>query len=134
MPQVNITVIGDAPTPQQKAALFEKVTDLMVNVLNRSRNLTVVSVTTAAPGDWSVGGAVRNGGGVVGVQAVLKVLTGTGSDDQKARMIEQLTEVLRSVLGNPTMPLYAVFEEIPPTLWGYNGRPVAAIMPAQAAS
>jgi 4-oxalocrotonate tautomerase len=130
MPQVNITVIGEAPNLQQKAALFEKITDLMVDILGRSRKLVVVSVTTAAPSDWSAGGAARNGSGVVGIQAVVKVLAGTGSDEQRAQMIKQTTEVLRSVLGDPVMPLYATFEETPATSWGYDGRTVAAITQA----
>ena len=127
MPQVNITIIGDAPSPQQKAALFEKITDLMVNVLGRQRNLIVVSVTAAPPSDWSAGGVSRNGGGVVGVQTVLKVLAGTAPDELKAQMIEQLTGVLHNVLGKPSMPLYAIFEETPPSSWGYNGRAVSAL-------
>ena len=127
MPQVNITVIGDSPSPQQKAALFEEITDLMVSILGRTRKLVVVSVATASASDWSAGGAARTSGGVVGVQAVLKVLAGTASDDQKALMIEQMTGVLRSVLGQPSMPLYAIFEEIPPNSWGYDGRPVSAL-------
>lgn len=127
MPQVNITVIGDSPSPQQKAALFENITDLMVDVLGRTRKLVLVSVTATSASDWSVGGAARTGGGVVGVQAVLKVLVGTASDEQKAQMIEQMTRVLRDVLGQPSMPLYAIFEEIPPSSWGYDGRPVSAL-------
>jgi len=127
MPQVNITVIGDSPSPQQKAALFEEITDLMVSILGRTRKLVVVSVATASASDWSAGGAARTSGGVVGVQAVLKILAGTASDDQKTQMIEQMTNILRSVLGQPSMPLYAIFEEIPPNSWGYDGRPVSAL-------
>jgi 4-oxalocrotonate tautomerase family enzyme len=66
-------------------------------------------------------------------QAVVKVLTGTGSDEQKARMIEQTTDVLRRVLGNPPMPFYVTFEEIPSTSWGYDGRTVAEITKARLA-
>jgi 4-oxalocrotonate tautomerase family enzyme len=130
MPQVNITVIGDSPSAEQKATLFEKITDLMVSVLGRNRKLVVVSVTAALASDWSAGGATRTGGGVAGAQAVLKVLAGTASDQQKAQMIEQLTSALCDVLGQPSMPLYAIFEEIPPSSWGYDGRPVSALVHA----
>jgi 4-oxalocrotonate tautomerase family enzyme len=133
MPQVNITVIGDAPSAEQKAILFKSITELMVDILGRSRKLVVVSVTSAAPSDWSVAGVVQDGGGLVGVQAVVKVLAGTGSDEQKARMIEQTTDVLRRVLGDPTMPFYVTFEEIPSTSWGYDGRTVAEITKARLA-
>jgi phenylpyruvate tautomerase PptA (4-oxalocrotonate tautomerase family) len=127
MPQVNITVIGDSPSPQQKTALFERITDLMVNILGVTRKLVVASVTAAPASDWSAGGIARTGSGVAGVQAVLKVLAGSASDDQKAQMIAQMTGVLRDVLGQPSMPLYAIFEEIPTSSWGYDGQPVSAL-------
>jgi phenylpyruvate tautomerase PptA (4-oxalocrotonate tautomerase family) len=130
MPQVNITVIGDAPSTEQKTLLFKSITDLMVDILGRSRKSVLVSVTSAAPSD---SGALQDSGGLAGVQAVVKVLTGTGSDEQKARMIEQTTDVLRRVLGNPAMPLYVTFDEVPPTSWGYDGRTVAEITKAQRA-
>jgi 4-oxalocrotonate tautomerase family enzyme len=134
MPQVNITVIGDPPSAEQKAVLFNSITDLMVDILGRSRQAVVVSVTSAARSDWSVAGAVQDGGGLAGVQAVVRVLTGTGSDEQKARMIEQTTDVLRRTLGNPEMPFYVTFEEIPPTSWGYDGRTMAEIIKARVVS
>ncbi len=133
MPQVNITIIGTPPTAEQKAVLFKSITDLMVDILGRTRKSVVVSVTSAAPSDWSVAGDVQAGSGPVGVQAVVKVLTGTGSDEQKARMIEQTTKVLSGVFGKPAMPLYVTFEEIPPALWGYDGRSVADIAKARQA-
>jgi phenylpyruvate tautomerase PptA (4-oxalocrotonate tautomerase family) len=86
---------------------LESITDLMVDILGRSHQAVVVSVTSAARSDWSVAGAVQDGGGLAGVQAVVRVLTGTGSDEQKARMIEQTTDVLRRTLGNPAMPFYS---------------------------
>jgi 4-oxalocrotonate tautomerase family enzyme len=134
MPQVNVTVIGDPPSAEQKALLFKNLTDLMVDILGRSRHAVVVSVTSAARSDWSAAGAVQDDSGLAGVQAVVKVLTGTGSDEQKARMIEQTTDVLRRVLGNPAMPFYVTFEEIPPTSWGYDGRTMAEIAEARRAS
>jgi len=133
MPQVNITVIGAPPSAEQKAVLFKSITDLMVDILGRSRKSVVVSVTSVAPSDWSAAGDVQDSSGLAGVQAVVKVLTGTGSDEQKARMIEQTTDVLSGVLGKPAMPLYVTFEEIPPASWGYNGRSVADIAKARQA-
>jgi 4-oxalocrotonate tautomerase family enzyme len=61
MPQVNIIVIGAPPSAEQKAALFESITDLMVDILGWSRKSVVVSVTSAAPFDWSVAGDVQDG-------------------------------------------------------------------------
>jgi phenylpyruvate tautomerase PptA (4-oxalocrotonate tautomerase family) len=55
------------------------------------------------------------------------------SDEQKSRMIAETTAVLRRELGDPILPLYVIFDEVPATAWGYNGRTVAEIAAAKAA-
>lgn len=47
MPQVNIQVIGKAPTEVQKKAVFAEITDLMVDVLGPTRKLVVVSLSAS---------------------------------------------------------------------------------------
>ena len=46
MPHVNVTVIGNAPSQEQKSALFSKISNLLVTVLGPTRRLTLVSVRT----------------------------------------------------------------------------------------
>jgi len=127
MPHVDITVIGKAPNAEQKAALFKGVTDLMVDVLGRARKSVVVSIAPGEPSNWSVAGDPQSRDAVLGLQVVLKVLAGTGSDEQKAAMVKQTTDLLTKVLGKPTMPLYMTFEEVPSAQWGFDGRTVAEI-------
>jgi 4-oxalocrotonate tautomerase len=133
MPQVNINVIGKPPSDRQKAAVFIKITDLMVDVLGRTKKLVVVSLSSSHPSDWAVGGEVPKADGVVGIQAVIRIIAGANSDEQKSRMIAETTAVLRKELGEPILPLYVTFEEVPATAWGYNGRTVAEISATKAA-
>jgi hypothetical protein len=37
MPHVNVTAIGNAPTQEQKSALFSKISNLLVTVLGPTR-------------------------------------------------------------------------------------------------
>jgi 4-oxalocrotonate tautomerase len=67
------------------------------------------------------------------VQAVVRIIAGTNSDEQKSRMIAETTAVLRKELGDPILPLYVTFDEVPATAWGYNGRTVAEISATKAA-
>jgi 4-oxalocrotonate tautomerase family enzyme len=131
MPQVDITVIGSAPSAEQKQLLFHKLTDLMVEVLGRPRNLVMVSVTPAEASDWAVGGVSSSVAGVLGAQAVVRIIAGSNSDDQKARMIAETTKVLGEVLGPTALPLYVTFAETPPASWGFNGQTVAALQKAR---
>lgn len=68
MPLVDIHVIEDVFTPQQKAAMIERVTEAMVDVEGEAmRAVTWVVVHEVRGGDWAIGGrrldaaAIRGG-------------------------------------------------------------------------
>ncbi|UVK52833.1 tautomerase family protein [Mesorhizobium sp. AR02] len=126
MPHVFVTVIGNAPTQEQKSALFSKISNLLVTVLGPARKLTLVSVRTEPAENWSVGGDEAEDAGLVGVEAVIRTVAGS-SVENRARMIGETTTVLREVLGTPILPLFVVMEEIAPESWGYDGNTIAQI-------
>jgi len=70
---------------------------------------------------WSVGGDEAEDAGLVGVEAVIRTVAGS-SVENRARMIEETTTVLREVLGTPILPLF-----VAPESWGYNGKTIAHI-------
>jgi 4-oxalocrotonate tautomerase len=133
MPQVSIQVIGEPPSDTQRAAVFAEITDLMVDVLGRTRKLVVVSISSSPAADWAVGGEAAKKDRLVGIQAVIRIIAGANSDEQKSEMIARTTAVLKQVLGDPILPLYVTFDEVPATAWGYNGQTVAEIAAAKAA-
>ena len=126
MPHVNVTAIGTAPTQEQKAALFSKLTNLVGTILGPPGKSTLVSVRTEPAADWSVGGEAAEGAGLVGFGAVIRTVAGS-SVETRARMIGETTTVLREVLGTPILPLFVVMEEIAPESWGYGGKTIAQI-------
>lgn len=56
MPIVNIKIARDGATREQKAALIKGVTDVLVNVLNKSPNGTFVVIDEVDLENWGVGG------------------------------------------------------------------------------
>lgn len=56
MPIVTIKITREGTTPQQKAALIQGATDLLVNVLNKPPALTFVVIQEVELEDWGVGG------------------------------------------------------------------------------
>jgi 4-oxalocrotonate tautomerase len=57
MPLVNIDVIKDVFTPDQKAEMIRRVTDAMVAVEGEAlRSLTWVRIREIEQGDWAIGG------------------------------------------------------------------------------
>jgi 4-oxalocrotonate tautomerase len=57
VPYVNVRVIENVFTPEQKREMIEKVTDAMVEVEGEAmRDLTFVVVDETKSGDWGIGG------------------------------------------------------------------------------
>lgn len=85
MPQVSIQVIGEPPSDTQRAAAFAEITDLMVDVLGRTRKLVVVSISSSPAADWAVGGEAAKKDRLVGIQAVIRIIAGANSDEQNLK-------------------------------------------------
>ncbi len=56
MPYVNIKVTREGVTPEQKAQLIAGVTQLLVDVLDKSPATTFVVIDEVALEDWGIGG------------------------------------------------------------------------------
>jgi 4-oxalocrotonate tautomerase len=56
MPYVNIKVTKEGVTPEQKARLIEGVTNLLVDVLGKNPQTTVVVIEEIDMDNWGIGG------------------------------------------------------------------------------
>ena len=57
MPLINVKLIKDVFTPEQKATMIEKLTDTMVAIEGENmRGVTWVVVEEVQQGDWAIGG------------------------------------------------------------------------------
>ena len=56
MPFVNIKITKDGATPEQKAKLIKGVTDLLVKVLHKNPQTTVVLIEEVDTDNWGIGG------------------------------------------------------------------------------
>jgi 4-oxalocrotonate tautomerase len=63
MPLVNIEVIENVFTPEQKKQMIEKVTDVMISIEGEAlRPYTLVKIDEVKDGNWSVGGKIVTAG------------------------------------------------------------------------
>jgi 4-oxalocrotonate tautomerase family enzyme len=131
MPAATIKIVGGKPTPEQKKALFEKTTDLMVEILQRTKKLVVVSIEEDIAANWAVAGA-QLPDGAVGAQVVFRILQGSNTEEQLSRMVAAMTKMVEEVLGPNALPAYVVFEQIATSAWGYGGKTIAEIQRARA--
>jgi len=58
MPYVNIKITDEQVTAEQKKALIEGATQLLVDVLNKNPATTVVVIDEVNTDNWGVGGKV----------------------------------------------------------------------------
>jgi 4-oxalocrotonate tautomerase len=56
MPFVNIKITRDGATPAQKAELIKGVTALLVQVLNKNPQTTMVVIDEVDTDNWGIGG------------------------------------------------------------------------------
>ncbi len=56
MPFVNIKITREGATPEQKAALIKGATDLLVDVLGKNPQTTVVVIDEVETDNWGIGG------------------------------------------------------------------------------
>ena len=56
MPFVNIKIIKDGATPEEKAELIKGVTELLVKVLHKNPATTVVVIDEVETDNWGIGG------------------------------------------------------------------------------
>lgn len=67
MPYVNIKITREGVTPRQKAMLIKGATALLVDVLDKNPNTTVVVIEEVETDNWGIGGEtvtnLRNNGG-----------------------------------------------------------------------
>ncbi len=56
MPYVNIKITREGATAEQKEALIAGVTKLLVDVLNKNPNTTVVVIDEVETDNWGIGG------------------------------------------------------------------------------
>jgi 4-oxalocrotonate tautomerase len=58
MPYINIKITDEQVTAEQKKALIEGATQLLVDVLNKNPTTTVVVIDEINTDNWGVGGKV----------------------------------------------------------------------------
>ncbi|MDW7683842.1 MAG: 4-oxalocrotonate tautomerase family protein [Bacillota bacterium] len=56
MPYVNIKITKEGATAEQKAALIKGATQLLVDILGKNPNTTVVVIDEVDTDNWGVGG------------------------------------------------------------------------------
>lgn len=124
MPFVNLKIVKNQVTAEKKKQLIGGLTDLIVNIMGRARELTVITVDELDASQWAIGGVSldENESEKKIVTFVnIKVSRGTTNPDEINRMMKAVKEMTVEVLGSNSVTNYFIIDELNPDAWGYDG-------------
>lgn len=126
MPFVNLKLVKGQTTLEQRENIITGLTDLIVNIMGRERDLTVITMDELNANQWAIGGkTVDQFGSNRKVSFVnIKISKGTSNPEEMARMMKQTKELMVDILGNSEETNYFVIEELNPDAWGFGGIPM----------
>ena len=118
MPYLNVRLsTPESTATAQKVAHL--LTDLVVNVLGKQREVAAVDVQFANPDHWFIGGETAPAPTFF---LEVKVTSGTNTRDEKAAFIKQAFAGMRDLLGEISPTSYIVLQDVAPDDWGFGGR------------
>lgn len=112
--------------PEKVAQIAARMTDLVVDILGKRREVTAAVVQCVAPGHWTVGGASLNAAGNGSFFLEANVTEGSNTPEQKAAFVAAAFAAAEAILGRLDAASYVIVREIPADDWGYQGRTQAA--------
>ncbi len=124
MPFVNVKIVKNQVTSEKKKELIAGLTDLIVEVMGRDRNLTVISIDELGEEQWAIGGITLNqmNSDKKMVSFVnIKVSRGTTNPIEMAEMIKKTKELFVNIMGNCEEANYVIIDELNPDGWGFDG-------------
>jgi 4-oxalocrotonate tautomerase len=123
MPFVNLKLVKGQTTPDQRQNIIEGLTDLIVNIMGRERDLTVITIDELEKNQWIIGGKtieqLNNDRKVSFVN--IKISKGTSNPNEMAQMMKETKNLLVNILGNSEEMNYFIIDELNPDGWGFDG-------------
>ena len=120
MPYLDIKLSGPC-LPQNIEKFAARMTDLVVEVLHKRREVTAAAVQCVAPHHWHIGGTAVSADGRSTFFVEANVTAGTNTPQEKAAFIAAAFAAAESILGQLAAASYVIVREVPADAWGYQG-------------
>ncbi len=127
MPFVNLKLVKGQTTPEQRQNILKGLTELIVNVMGRKRDFTVITVDELEKNQWAIGGKTLeelNDDNRKVSFVNIKISKGTSNPEEMAKMMQETKNLMIDVLGNSEETNYFIMDELNPDAWGLDGIPM----------
>ena len=124
MPYVNVKVVKEQINNDTKQLLIDGIMAIIVNIMGRNRDLTVITLDELDGANWFIGGQpIAKTGQAHGklIYVEIKISKGTSNPEQMLQVIEAGRELVNRVLGPGDVTNYFVINELNPDGWGFDG-------------
>lgn len=124
MPFVNVKLVKQQISNESRQLLIDGIMDIIVNIMGRDRNFTVITLDELDSSDWFIGGQpISKTGPSHGnlIYVEIKISRGTSNPDQMLEVIKAGRALVNRVLGNSDITNYFVINELNPDSWGFDG-------------
>jgi 4-oxalocrotonate tautomerase len=122
MPYVNVKIAKHQANQEQKDLLIKGLMDIIVNIMGRNPDLTVITLDEIDPSNWFIGGKSIDKSTHDKVAYVeIRISKGTSNQDQMAKVIKAGKDLVGRVLGSCDLTNYFIINELNPDSWGFDG-------------
>ncbi len=122
MPYVNVKVVKQQVTAEQKKLLIEGVMDIIVSIMKRNPALTVVVLDEIDQDNWFIAGKpVSEGVHEKFSYIEIRISKGTSNIKQMDEVIKAGKALTARVLGSSDRTNYVIINELNPEAWGFDG-------------
>jgi 4-oxalocrotonate tautomerase len=124
MPFVNVKLVKQQISSDSKQILIDGIMDIIVKIMGRNKDLTVITVDEIDSSNWYISGhpmskTGKSHGGLIYVE--IKISKGTSNPDQMLQVIQAGRALVNRVLGTSDLTNYFVINELNPDSWGFDG-------------
>jgi 4-oxalocrotonate tautomerase len=127
MPFINLKLVKGQTTPEQRQNIIKGLTDLIVNVMGRERDFTVLTIDELEKNQWVIGGKtieeLSDDNRKVSFVNI-KISKGTSNPEEMAEMMKETKNLMANILGNSEETNYFIIDELNSDAWGFDGIPM----------
>ncbi len=124
MPFINLKIEKNQVPSEKKKQFISGLTDLVVNIMGRARELTVITVDELEASQWAIGGVLldeETSEKDIVTFVNIKVSKGTTNPEEINRMMAAVKDLTVKVFGSSSVTNYCIVDELNPDAWGFDG-------------
>jgi 4-oxalocrotonate tautomerase len=124
MPYINVKLIKQQVTKEQKDSLISGIMGIVTTIMGRNADLTVITLDELEDSNWFISGIPLSKNSDIHGKCCyieIKISKGTANPCEMAIVLNEGKALVERVLGSNELTNYFVINELNPDSWGFDG-------------